>query len=174
MAKGRVVSTAVYELVPWLRAQVQARLDLARIAGDGDDGHWRRRTIDLGDGGTPEPVGHLYGGGQGQDWDGEPVDGTFVVVYDEGSPGGWQFDHLAANDPRDTIARCESELAILDEHVPYDCTWPGGSRCTVCASSGTYPNGVAIMAAFPCRTIRLIGHGYRYRPGYLEAWKPTG
>jgi hypothetical protein len=161
------------ELVPWLRAQVQARLDLARECSQGSDGHWWRRTHVLGDG-TPVPVGALYEGAQLLDWDGEPGHGEYTVVYDEGSPGDAQFEHIAGNDPRDTIARCESELAVLDEHAPYACTWPGGSRCTTCASSEVYPNGVAVMAAFPCRTVRLLGRAYRHHAGYLEAWSPTG
>jgi len=62
-----------------------------------------------------EPVSHLWGPVKAlRDEDGNVWSGEYVVVYDEGAPGEAQFDHMAANDPRDTIARCEAELAILD------------------------------------------------------------
>jgi len=67
---------------------------------------------------------------------------------------------IAANDPRDTIARCEAELAILDDHGS-----DGERKYPECRCCG--------VGAFPCRTVRLIGRGYRHRPGYREAeWKP--
>jgi hypothetical protein len=102
--------------VAWLRAQVEARLALAREASPHTDGHWWRRMTDAGhfDDGTLEPVGALWAGEPELDVDGDVFGGEYVVVYDEGAPSDAQFDHIAANDPQDTIARCEAELAILD------------------------------------------------------------
>jgi len=78
---------------------------------------------------------------------------------------------MEANDPRDTIARCEAELAILDEHDESDTPeelrhghWEGhGSNerwirdepndCPVCREES------------PCRTVRLIASGYKFWPG---------
>jgi hypothetical protein len=92
---------------------------------------------------------------------------------------------MEANDPRDTIARCEAELAILDEHA---LTWPDGQpeyehldesvtdsrggvhympvkgdlippyTCRICG----YDDGR------PCMTVSLLAGGYRHWPGYRE------
>ena len=43
----------------------------------------------------------------GEDW-------RFIIC--RGPQSRENMLHVAANDPRDTIARCEAELAILDEH----------------------------------------------------------
>jgi uncharacterized protein DUF6221 len=95
---------------------------------------------------------------------------------------------IARHDPQDTIARCEAELAILDEHA---LTWPGGEpeyeyrdeavtdsqgrvgyievkgetippyECRACGYDA--PGG-------PCRTVRLLAAGYRHRDGYRQEW----
>jgi hypothetical protein len=158
------------DLAAWLRKQVEARKATAVAALHGSDGHWWRRLSEE----TSDPVGALWDGEPVVDEDGDVLGGRERVVYDEGRPSDAQFGHIAANDPRDTIARCEAELAVLDEHTPYVTTEPfNGRRCVRCASDKAYPSGVAIMEAFPCRTVRLIGYAYRFRPGYREAeWKP--
>jgi hypothetical protein len=69
---------------------------------------------------------------------------------------------MEANDPQDTIARCEAELAILDEHRAGRGIDPGELCCVTC---GDFP-----QVLFPCRTVRLLASGYRHRPGYEEAW----
>jgi Family of unknown function (DUF6221) len=78
---------------------------------------------------------------------------------------------MEANDPRDTIARCEAELAILDEHATkvyrgavsmfLDDYW-----CQTCDVPGDQP------ARTWCRTVRLLASGYQHRPGYQESWRP--
>ena len=166
--------------VAWLRKQVEARLALAREASPKTDGHWWRRTASNG-----EPVSHLWAGEAIRDEDGDVWSGEYVVVYDEGAPGDAQFDHIAANDPQDTIARCETELAILDEHYilrngdmnqkyeqfsiisppfpPMDC---GCVTCHYASQGGV--NGYGI-----CRTVKFLASGYRHKPGYREEdWRP--
>jgi Family of unknown function (DUF6221) len=154
------------DLAAWLRPQIEARLTLAREACHGTDGHWWRRATDLGDGGPPEPVGPLYSGEPDIGTDGEVFGGEHIVVYDEGAPSGWQFDHIAANDPRDTIARCEADLAILDLHCGEwldedldDGDYRSRQVCTRCDDG-----------YWPCRTVRLLGKGYRHRGGYRQEW----
>jgi hypothetical protein len=57
------------------------------------------------------------------------------------------------------VAQLEAELAILGEHASNDFEkYPECARCAV--------------EAFPCRTVRHLGSGYRHRPGYREEWKP--
>jgi hypothetical protein len=125
-------------------------------------------------GGGKAKVGHLYSGEPVTDDDGEVPGGDFIVVYDDGSPSDAEFAHIEANDPQDTIARCEAELAILDEH-PWQPGWDGTGFgrpiCSVC--SWTDRDGDAEGDPYPCKTVRLIGRGYRHWPGYREAdWKP--
>jgi Family of unknown function (DUF6221) len=67
---------------------------------------------------------------------------------------------IAGRDPRWVIADCEAKLAVLDEHDTRD--WQVGDRSHDCQ-----------WRSWPCRTVRLLGYGYRFRPGYREAeWKP--
>lgn len=60
----------------------------------------------------------------------------------------------------DAIADCEAKLAILDEH--WHAVNGFGRPIDKCRTCGT---------AYPCRTVRLVGRGYRYRPGYKEEWR---
>jgi hypothetical protein len=147
------------DLTAWLRAEVEARLKLAREASPHSDGHWWRRTTDPGDGGPPEPVGHLYGGEPLTDTDGEALGGEFIVVYDEGAPSDAQFDHIAANDPQDVIARCEAELAILDLYE---------RQAAKNGENAMEEDRAWTLAPVIC----LLGSGYASRPGYREEWKP--
>jgi hypothetical protein len=87
--------------------------------------------------------------------------------------GAWEerdAHHIALNDPRDTIARCDAELAILDEHQAYPATYPGEydfgcPRCSPHAGDGIVdPPGW-------CPTVKHLASGYQFRPGYQEAWK---
>jgi hypothetical protein len=158
------------ELVPWLRAEITGRLEVARQACPRTDGHWWRREDDHG--GVREPVSHLYAGERIADEDGETWGGEFIVVYDEGAPSEGQFEHIGRNDPRDTMARCEFELALLDEHSFIRVGYRDSAgidrhsyECAACDPGGP-PD------SYPCRTVRLLGYGYRYRDGYREAeWK---
>lgn len=74
---------------------------------------------------------------------------------------GHEDRHLYAR-AREHAARCEAELAVLGEHAVTE--WL--VCCRACA--GYYEP----RADFPCQTVRLIGYGYRHRPGYREEWKP--
>lgn len=123
--------------------------------------------------GTREPTGPLYGGGPVIGYDDEVFGGEHIVVYDEGAPSGWQFDHIAANDPRSVIAWCESELAILDEHAEIGRNSRDGPVCNACVNIGVDPaNEAEFYVPYPCRTVRLIGKGYRHRDRYREEWAP--
>lgn len=132
------------ELVEWLRPLIEARKATAEAAmyGAQETGLWIR--------------GHPRGPRDLRDMNGE------IVVYNEGSPSDEQFEHIALNDPHDVIARCDFELALLDEHpvrVGYS-----ESLCETCSERdyGGDP--------YPCRTVRLLGSAYRHFDGYKEEW----
>lgn len=74
--------------------------------------------------------------------------------------------HMAIHDPRDTIARCEADLALLDEHAVDDTGF--GKYCRVCSEYSTKPGegGELEPAGAPCRTVRILACGYKNRAGY--------
>ena len=138
-------------LVPWLRAQVEADKAAASAAG-------RRIRVH-----QPEP------------WY-EADDNRFEWPEDAA--------HIAIHDPRDTIARCEAELAVLDAHYilwRHDTTEEyeefsvvsigGANQDHGCVTCHYYGRG-GVKGYGYCRTVRVLGWGYRFGGGYREAWKP--
>ncbi len=91
------MSSGDRELVLWLRLAILVRRDAARLAAR-EGGAWTQDDPVR----YPGRISSLGG----------------PVVYDEGAPDENQAPHIAMNDPQDVIARCEAELAILDEHAP--------------------------------------------------------
>ena len=100
---------------------------------------------------------------------------------------------MEANDPQDTIARCEAELAILDEHGPLpDCSaemiakyraagFPEAqiaameamvscARCHVPVDDAYEDEEQCLPVEYPCRTVRLLASGYKHRPGFPAAF----
>lgn len=78
---------------------------------------------------------------------------------------------IADNDPGSVIARCEAELAILDEHAPVK-AGHGPKKDHLCCSACVSVSDDAYLAIrSPCRTVRLLASGYKHRPGYREEWK---
>jgi len=85
------------ELIAFWTARLNEAEAIARASGgDGPQGQWARNEDEAGTG-----YGHLY-------------DGTGeVVVYDEGSPGDSEFDHIAANDPASVLADIAADRALI-------------------------------------------------------------
>ena len=76
----------------------------------------------------------------------------------------WYFE------ARERAARCEAELAILDEHASDgDQVDP---ECTGCAARHPEYCECDTAAPWPCRTVRLLGSGYRHRAGYDSSCAP--
>jgi len=121
------------EPVAWLRRRIKNRLYLARHA------------IELGN---------------AAEWT-ELSSGVLMTIAPDAPQDNWDGVHplgdssltrlMEANDPQDTIARCEAELAILD----------------ACAQ------GIRSGRAFLAEEVRaLLASGYRHWPGYREEdWK---
>ena len=84
---------------------------------------------------------------------------------------------MEANDPRDTIARCETELAILDEHasdgdtIDPECVRCAGNHPYLCECGAGDGRHWRTAQPYPCRTVRLLLRGYQFRPGFREEWK---
>lgn len=60
---------------------------------------------------------------------------------------------------REQIARCEGAIAVLDFHDLGE-TWE--------RAEGKPLKRVEVLRI----VARQLGHGYRYRPGYREEWRP--
>jgi hypothetical protein len=140
------------DLVAWLREQIRARMQLARAA-------------------TPGPWEF-----EGDD----PADDELYSTADERLPTvAWARGQdrqvangrlMEANDPQDTIARCEAELAILD-------VWQEASQ-----SRWDLPEGVAegrdpdermrddAVAGVLDEVARLLAAGFRHCDGYARYW----
>jgi hypothetical protein len=155
------------EAVAWLREQIQERLSSACGLAAIGSGHW------------------VAVKNAGLDWTvHDALGGTLQAPAMADCWGEAPAQFIAGNDPQDVIARCEAELAILDEHAeggPDELRhghWEGhGSNerwirdepndCPVCVYPGF---STSIHEEEPCKTVRLLASGYRHRPGYAEHW----
>ena len=133
------------DFTTWLRQRIKARMALAQGTIElGNNAEWQELSSGVLVTGDGTDTDH---------WDGTWAMGDSTLTR-----------LMEANDPRDTIARCEAELAILDEHKPDRGIDPDEMCCTTC---GDYP-----QVEYPCQTVRLLGAGYRHRRGYLPEWAP--
>ena len=156
------------EPVAWLRRRIENRLFLARYAIElGASPEW-----------TEQSSGVLVTGESGDHPD---------VWFGTWAMGDSSLTRLMeANDPQDTIARCEAELAILDEHYilrkgddneayeEFSVVYPPGlpgmdSGCVTCH----YRGYGGVNAYGICRTVKFVASGYQHWPGYRnEDWQP--
>ncbi|MEU4224302.1 DUF6221 family protein [Nonomuraea sp. NPDC026600] len=139
------------DLLSWLKTTIEGDLAAARAADEASPGPW----VNTGQAGQDD-AWQIHGAPTGEtevNWDGpEPVESPALLQvatlnYSDGG-GVWEreaADHIVLQQPRDTIARCLSELAIVDEMIPT-------------------PNE---------RLLRLIAAGYQNRPGWRDEWHPT-
>jgi hypothetical protein len=143
-------------LITWLRRCIGYRKFLAENAVRlGASAVWREQSSGVLVTGEPTEDDHWHG-----TW--AMGDSTLTRLMD-------------ANDPQDTIARCEAELAVLDEHppIPLSETHDGCKTCvTWLDDEGQHEFGIAVSELWPCRTVRLLAGGYRHQPGYQDEWKP--
>lgn len=165
------------EAAAWLRAAITDRLELAREAATPGDLRGTGARLE----GVWETGCRCEGECRSYP-SCEEVTGDAIHIYSEGGHDSWQAEHIVANDPRDTIARCESELGILDEHQPiipvsFEQEGREWQECRECGPNNNYPEIYAVPgkgeAFYPCRTVRLLLHSYRFRPGYRQEWAPA-
>lgn len=131
--------TDLTEMVEWLRSEIEGDRDAAVKAGAKS---WTAKRLDRDD---------LF-------------DAPFTAIYTNDYP--WrevarsgvvmEGDHIVRHDPRDTIARCEAELKLIDGMAKVI----GGEYI----DDGELPLAQWVLG-------ELIS-GYRHRPGWKEGWAP--
>ena len=187
-------------MLTWLRKTIERTMSAAKIISDGGFVPQRWDTVPPGQVNPEEiPASRAVTAAIGAEPD-EVCGWVQIVAYDRlnneppeadcresAAPvilvddGRRQHEHIILNDPRNTVARCEAELAILDEHYilfkddrnpDYDefsvvkiGGADGDSGCITCHYYGM--GGVKGYGI--CRTVRLLAAGYRHHPGYAEA-----
>jgi hypothetical protein len=126
----------VDDFTAWLRQRIQARLALAR------------GTIELGNAAEWQELSSgvlLTGDGTEADhWHGMWAMGDSTLTR-----------LMEANDPRDTIARCEAELAILDLYE---------EQSAKAGENAMQEDRAWTLAS----AVRLLGSAYKHQPGYRE------
>jgi uncharacterized protein DUF6221 len=149
--------------VTWLRRRIEERMYLARHA------------IELG---------------SAAEWT-ELSSGVLMTCAPDDRKRGWDGVHplgdssltrlMEANDPRDTITRCESELGMLDElaaaHARRDAErddyarWVSGE---ITGERPTFPGPPPELIPGLERAVCLLAAGYKHRDGYAEHWGQAG
>ncbi len=135
------------ELATWLRQRIKERLYLATHAIElGNAAVWEETSSGVLVTGEPTETDCWHG-----TW---PMGDSSLTRL------------MEANDPRDTIARCEFELAVLDEFEAY---W----RLAVAAwEAEAGVHSLYDQARTLKRTVRRLGYSYRFKDGYRQEWKP--
>jgi hypothetical protein len=135
------------EPVAWLRRRVENRLYLARHAIElGNAAAWTELSSGVLVTGEPTETDTWHG-----TW---PMGDSSLSRL------------MEANDPQDTIARCEAELAILDACLPDASMEAALERGDV--STEEYVSSEIAGAT----VLRLLASAYKHWPGYREEdWK---
>jgi hypothetical protein len=146
------------DLISWLRSTIEGDLAAAKAADEASPGPW----VNTGQGGDGD-AWQIHGGPSEKlepDWDapGVPLKPVPIRVatlnYDDGG-GVWEreaADHIVLQQPRDTIARCEAELRILDLAEE--------------DARGYSPDYWLALRL----VVDEIASGYRHRPSFNPSW----
>jgi hypothetical protein len=128
----------IEELINFVRQQINEDERLAREAG----GTWHQTD--------PErETGRI------EDESGE------VVVYDEGSPNGWQAEHIARHDPARVLREVDSLRRVIE------------LMAAQLKSAEVLPPGHREAAAARARgALQLLAAIFADRPGFREEWRP--
>jgi hypothetical protein len=147
------------QAVAWLRAQIEGDKGEAQLAVSAENiiAAWI------------EPTSGVLQTGMGTEAD--CWDGTWAL----GDSRLARF--IARHDPQDVIARCESDLALLDLHFPVTRDDYGDREWLECAEDGPNDGGSEFVAVpgrgesfWPCQTLHLLARGFRHREGWAEHW----
>lgn len=174
------------DLLAWLRATIQGDLTQAKAAEEAAPGPWVNTGQDGQ--GSDTDAWQIHGAPTGDTtwkYDRETEQEAEVPVlrpvatteYDDGG-GVWEkaaADHMVLQQPRDTIARCEAELALLDKIPPVLETlgWIAYSE----GQGAAHPDkpGEYLAEDEPAEYfVKLLAVGYRHRSGFKPSWlEPT-
>lgn len=127
---------------------------------------WLRSTIEGDKAVAEENLGEAWTAADDRDG------GFFINMEDAGSFGKAcgccitgtlcevEAKHIALHDPRDTIARCEAELKLLDDFIGQvdALDWIA------------YSEGQGSPGETSAHLLRLMASGYRHRPGFNPDW----
>ncbi len=150
------------DAVAWLRQRIRERMYLAQRAIElGNAAEWVEQSSGVLVTGEPTETDTWHG-----TW---PMGDSSLTRL------------MEANDPGDTIARCEAELAILDEHrlilADRGDSYTAHPEYRIARDNPTdkqvdmanmmqwSKDCRACRGRYPCRTVRLLATGYRHRPG---------
>lgn len=158
------------EMLSWLRSVIEYDKALAQVAGYSVrygvryTGHW---TYTLGDDLVYQDGSRVPGG--------SGIVGRSCSCCGPAALGHpHDLMHVATHDPRDTIARCTAELALLDLHKIVSVTgwgyreWAPKAKpygCELC-----HENNGLIMGAGYCDTLTLLASARRHREGFKPEW----
>lgn len=146
------------DLLSWLRSTIEGDKAAAELAASGEHngvaftGHW---TFTHGDDVVYQDGRRIPGG--------EGIVSRSCDCCGPASAGHAEdLAHIALHDPRDTIARCEAELALLDEFIPIveELDYIAYSE-----GLGSLPYGEPQR-----RLLKTLASGYRHRPGFNPDW----
>lgn len=149
------------EMLSWLRTTIEGDRAAAEAAGSqewvlGKEGQQLYLAPANAD---PEP------------WHAEWIAEWTYVVDHCCHPERWdecdtaKQEHIALHDPRDTIARCEAELSVLDRVLPEV------RRVAVRLAEefgGIWPDGK--LTSSETMLLKTLASGYRYREGFKSEW----
>lgn len=152
------------ELLSWLRATITADLAAAKAADEVAPGPW----VNTGQDGDAwqihgAPTGDTtwkYDDESGEDREVPVLHRVATLNYDDGG-GVWEreaADHIVLQQPRDTIARCEAELALL------------GQLAEAKQFYDQHPHAPAGEIHGLLTAAELLATGYQHRPGFNPEW----
>lgn len=103
---------------------------------------------------------------------------SWVLLEDQNDEMAVLLRHASRHDRRDTIARCEAELALIDLHTGVIAPDAPDDQTIVCGTCGPFaeqPGGLWLDSGpdagwYPCNTIKHLASGYRHRDGYKASW----
>ncbi|MFI7448103.1 DUF6221 family protein [Nonomuraea sp. NPDC049714] len=168
------------DLLAWLRATIEGDLTQAKAADEASPGPWVNTGQDGQ--GSDTDAWQIHGAPTGDTtwkYDRETEQETEVPVlspvatteYDDGG-GVWKreaADHIVLQQPRDTIARCEAELALLDVMVSIvdqldEIAYGEGQGAGDPDHPGEPLYGPSTYL------VKRFAKGYRHRPGFNPEW----